>query len=764
MNKFIKKLMGIGRLGLACLCALPMGGWGQMPTKSATVPGVKAPTVVVVLAGGGAKGFAHLSVLRRLEKDGIQISRIVGTSMGAVIGGLYAAGMSTDDIEDVVGGLDPSKVALDQLNRLELPPRTRAYQRQYPIDLEFGVKQGGLSFARGMSDGQRFLGLLQHLTTHIPSAVDFNDLKIPFRAVATRFRDGETQVFDRGALHLAIRASMAAPAVFAPVEIDGESYVDGGLVANLPIEVALKEGADVIIASYLGQQEDDGQSAQSSNALTVANRMLDILIRQNEKRNLALLREGDILVTPHLKDVGFSDFNRAAEIITRGNQAVQEVQGRWQAMSARVIEAQRLSEPSRKLAFDEREKRIVEIRPVGNQDVPASYIEAVMAPLLGKDFVSATAAERVDWLYTSGYFERVSYSLSQIRDEQYALLVHVQEKPYGPHFFKTSLGFSTEQGGMNQFSMGVGYRRPWLTASGLELGLDARFGTQSEFSARLYQPLGLRWGAETALTYGRNTMPVYEPDTSDTAYKNKKLAYVNVTKQSLDAQMVYEWDRKATVKLGWTQSGIRYEPDTVFYYPGSTTPVENMSLHYNGLKLQLHVDQLDSWSFPTQGYALTATVEEGMSGNPYRNMRLSGRWAMSHQAHILNLGLNLGRDTLPTQCGSCNNPSNLFLGGFQFMGAYRMAQLAGDQLAHAQATYMYRLSDGGILKQRTFVGTVLEAGDAWYRDDPASHVTRYSASLFVAIDSKIGDIYLGAARGTRGASNAFLQLGRRFSF
>lgn len=764
MHKITKKLISIRLLVCGFVCLMPMLCWCQTPLPSAAVSGVKAPSVVVVLAGGGAKGFAHLSVLRRLEKDGIRISRIVGTSMGAVIGGLYAAGMSTDDIEEVVGGLDPSKVALDQLNRLELPPRTRAYQRQYPIDLEFGVKQGGLSFARGMSDGQRFLALLQHLTAHIPASVNFNDLKIPFRAVATRFRDGETQVFDRGALHLAIRASMAAPAVFAPVEIDGESYVDGGLVANLPIEVALKEGADVIIASYLGQQSDGAQSAETGNALTVANRMLDILIRQNEKRNLALLREGDILITPELKDVGFSDFNRAAEIIARGDQAVQDVQSRWQRMVKRVAQAQLRGEPAPKLAFDQREKRIVEIRPVGNQDVPASYIEDMMAPLLGKDFASATAAERVDWLYTSGYFERVSYSLTQIRDEQYALLVHVQEKPYGPHFFKTSLGFSTERGGVNQFSMGVGYRRPWLTASGLELGLDARVGTQSDFSARLYQPLGLRWGAETAVSVGRNTMPMYAPDTVDAVYKNKKLAYVNVTTQALDAQLVYEWDRKATVKLGWTQSGIRYDPDTVFYYPGSTQPVESTSLHYNGLKLQLHVDQLDSWSFPTQGYALTATVEEGMSGNQYRNMRLSGRWALSRDAHILNLGFNLGRDTLPSQCSSCNNPSNLFLGGFQFMGAYRMAQLAGDQLIHAQATYMYRLSDGGILKQKTYVGTVLEAGDAWYRDDPQSHVARYSASLFVAIDSKIGDIYLGAARGTRGASNAFLQLGRRFSF
>jgi NTE family protein len=764
MNKFIKKLISIKTLLACCLCVMPVWGWGQMPSQSAAARATKAPTVVVVLAGGGAKGFAHLSVLRRLEKDGVKISRIVGTSMGAVIGGLYAAGMSTDDIEEVVGGLDPSKVALDQLNRLELPPRTRAYQRQYPIDLEFGVKQGGLSFARGMSDGQRFLGLLQHLTTHIPSTVDFNDLKIPFRAVATRFRDGETQVFDRGALHLAIRASMAAPAVFAPVEIDGESYVDGGLVANLPIDVALREGADVIIASYLGQQNEGNQSAETSNALTVANRMLDILIRQNEKRNLALLREGDILITPQLKDVGFSDFNRAAEIIARGDKAVQEVQSRWHRMLVRVTQGQETDDPHRKLAFDQREKRIVEIRPVGNHDVPASYIEDVMAPLLGKDFASGTAAERIDWLYTSGYFERVSYSLQQIQDEQYALLIHVQEKPYGPHFFKTSLGFSTEQGGVNQFSMGVGYRRPWLTASGLELGIDARVGTQSDLSVRLYQPLGLRWGAEAAVSVGRNTMPVYAPDTADATYRNKKLAYVNVSTQALDAQLVYEWDRKATVKLGWTQSGIRYDPDTVFYYPGSTVPVDSTSLHYNGLKLQLHVDQLDSWSFPTQGYAVTATVEEGVSGNQYRNMRMSGRWALSHNAHILNLGFNLGRDTLPTQCSTCNNPSNLFLGGFQFMGAYRMAQLAGDQLAHAQATYMYRLSDGGILKQKTYVGTVLEAGDAWYRDEPQNHITRYSASLFVAIDSKIGDIYLGAARGTRGASNAFLQLGRRFSF
>jgi len=452
------------------------------------------PQVVVVLAGGGAKGFAHLAVLRRLERDKVPIARIVGTSMGAVVGGLYASGLSIDEIERVVGSLDPAKVALDQLDRLELPQRARAYQRQYPIELEFGVRDGALSFARGVSDGQHFLALLQQLTAHVPAGLSFNDLKIPFRAVATRYRDGEQRVFERGTLHLAIRASMAAPAVFAPVEIDGETYVDGGLVANLPVEVALQEGADVVVASYLAQDPGGPQGDEPANALAVANRMLDILIRQNEKRNLALLRPQDILVQPELKDVGFTDFNRAAEIVGRAEKAVAALDARWQALVRRVGPAH--TAPPPRLAFDQREKRIVSVRVSGTQNVPERFIEHSMAPLVGHDFRTDETARRIDELYTSGYFETVHYALEQIRDEQYQLVVHVREKPYAPHFMKTSLGFSSELGGVNQFSVGLGYRRPWLNAAGLELGLDARVGTQSELATRLYQPLGPHWGID----------------------------------------------------------------------------------------------------------------------------------------------------------------------------------------------------------------------------------------------------------------------------
>ena len=736
---------------LACVGGL-LGG----PALAVDSP----PKVVVVLAGGGAKGFAHLAVLRQLERDQIPIARIVGTSMGAVIGGLYASGMSTDDIERTVGSLDPSKVALDQLNRLELPSRTRAYQQKYPVELEFGIKDGGVSFARGVSDGQRFLALLQALTVHVPPDVDFNDLKIPFRAVATRYRDGEMKVFDRGALHLAIRASMAAPAVFAPVDVEGETYVDGGLVANLPIEVALREGADVIVASFLGAQDGEDKTPEAGHALVVANRMLDILIRQNEKRNLALLRPQDVLVQPAVQDIGFVDFNRAAEIVRRGQQALLPVQSRLAALGAAWV-GQATPTVARSLLFDHREKRIVAIEAQGHKDVSQTYIQAMLSPILEQEFSAQLAERHMDELYTSGYFDMVSYSLEQLQGDRYKLIVKVREKPYSPHFFKTTLGFSTEVDGVTQFTVGAGYRRPWLTPSGLEFSLDARLGTQSELAARLHQPLSRGWSVETGAAWERNYLPLYRSAIFRDEQNNQKLAYFSQTVQSLDAQLVYDFERKANIKLGLTASAIRRTFDTTIDWTDAQLPSTDL-VKYSGLKTQFQVDQLDSLSFPTQGYFWGGSLEQGVTGAIYSGGRLTAKWAHSVGPHIFNLGMNLAQDRVTRDCNNCRSPSQLILGGFQNMGAYRMGQLAGDQLAHLQTTYMYRLTDGGLFNQRTYVGTVLEAGDAWFKGDAIRW--RYSGTLFVAVDSKIGDIYLGAARGSGNSYNVFLQLGRRFSY
>jgi NTE family protein len=416
---------------------------------------------------------------------------------------------------------------------------------------------------------------------------------------------------------------------------------------------------------------------------------------------------------------------------------------------------------SRQLSFDQREKRIVAIQAKGNKDVPQQYIQSVMSPLLESEFSSVETERYIDQLYTSGYFDLVSYSLEQQQGDQYTLAVQVREKPYSPHFMKTTLGFSSELAGVTQFSVGLGYRRPWLTESGLEFSLDARLGTQAELAARLYQPLSPQWSVETGFSWDRNQLPWYRTTIDRDDVSAKKLAYFNQTLQKLDAQLVYDYERKANIKFGWTSSTIRRTFDTRFDFLETSTDQTNR-LKYNGVKTELQIDQLDSLSFPTRGFFVNASLEQGLSGVDYRGGRLSVKLARSVGPHIFNAGLNLARDQITRECEKCQSPTQLFLGGFQLMGAYRMGQLAGTDLAHVQGTYMYRLSDGGVFNQRTYVGSVLEAGDAWNQGDQIR--TRFSGTLFVAVDSKVGDIYLGAAKGSGNAYNVFLQLGRRFSF
>ncbi len=757
------------------------------------LPGVRAQVqaqvpsqagVTVVLAGGGAKGFAHLAVLQRLEQDRVPIAKIIGTSMGAVIGSLYASGMSTTAIEKVIGNLDPGRVALDQLARTDLSHRSREYQQRYPVELELGVKNGALTFARGVSDGQRFLTLMQELTARVATDSNFDHLRIPFRAIATRYRDGELVAFDHGNLALAVRASMAAPGVFAPVEIEGETYVDGGLVANLPVEVALREGANTIVASYLGDTDKPGSSLDTGNALSVANRMLDILMRQNERRNIALLRPQDILVRPQLQDFGFGSFDQPAEIIKVGQAAVAAQEARFVALARQAptpapaatqtlaslapgpVAVQPAVAPTGPAGL-EGQITIQQLRVTGNKDVSADYITRALQSLVGRAFDARAVGQALEELYTSGNFERINYQLTPLQGQQYELVVDVNEKTYGPNFLKTSLGFYSEGSGTNLFSVGVGYRRPWLTPAGLELQLDLRAGSQSELSVSLFQPLSARWGLNAFAAYNSSELPLYRPDVSTA----QKMASSTLRRQEAGLNLSYDLSQKATVKVGVLANQTQLTVDTariVGYVldDGSTLTYElpDRQVEFAGLNASFTADLLDSPSFPTRGYYINVAAAQGVTGtNQYNSYRAGALWAHSFGLHVLNLGLNLGADHI-LDCSTCARLTSLaplYLGGFQNMGAYQMGQLNGDRLVHLQGTYMYRLLDGGILHQPTFVGFVAEAGDAWVSTLQPS--AKYSGTLFIGVDSKIGDVFLGLASGSGGNRNLFLQLGRRFS-
>ncbi|HSM30724.1 MAG TPA: patatin-like phospholipase family protein, partial [Woeseiaceae bacterium] len=267
--------------------------------------------VGLVLGGGGARGAAHIGVLRELERMHIPIDAIAGTSMGAIVGGLYASGMSVADLEQLVADLDWADAMSDEPERSDLRFRRKQDARDYPIDLDIGLERGRPNLPLGVVQGQKLDLLLRKLTLPVSHVGDFDDLPIPFRAIASDIETGEMYVMESGDLALAIRASTSVPAALAPVRIDGHLLVDGGLVGNLPVDIVREMGVDVVIAvdvEFPLYAPDELQSA-----ISISEQMLTILIRRETLRQIEKLREDDVLIRPQLGTFGSTNFGEIVQ-------------------------------------------------------------------------------------------------------------------------------------------------------------------------------------------------------------------------------------------------------------------------------------------------------------------------------------------------------------------------------------------------------------------------------------------------------------------
>src|SRR6476659_1019133 len=210
------------------------------------------PRIGLALGGGGARGIAHISVLREIERQHIPIDCIAGTSMGSLVGGLYASGVSVDQMEHLVASTDWPRLFDDSIDRPERSFRRKLDDRDHLATLGVGVRGGELRVSPGLLQGERILGMLERETLGVSTIDDFDRLPIPFRAVATDLNSGEAVVLGRGSLPMAMRASMSIPGVFQPAEVDGRVLVDGGLADQVPIDVVRAMGADIVIAVDVG--------------------------------------------------------------------------------------------------------------------------------------------------------------------------------------------------------------------------------------------------------------------------------------------------------------------------------------------------------------------------------------------------------------------------------------------------------------------------------------------------------------------------------
>ncbi|HHK2642614.1 TPA: patatin-like phospholipase family protein [Pseudomonas aeruginosa] len=278
------------------------------------------PKIGLVLSGGAARGLAHIGVLKALDEQGIQIDAIAGTSMGAVVGGLYASGYTPAELERIALEMDWQQALSDAPPRKDVPFRRKQDDRDFLVKQKISFRDDGtLGLPLGVIQGQNLAMVLESLLVHTSDNRDFDKLAIPFRAVSTDIATGEKVVFRKGHLPQAIRASMSIPAVFAPVEIDGRLLVDGGMVDNIPVDVARDMGVDVVIVVDIGNPLRDRKDL--STVLDVMNQSITLMTRKNSEAQLATLKPGDVLIQPPLSGYGTTDFGRVPQLIDAGYRA-----------------------------------------------------------------------------------------------------------------------------------------------------------------------------------------------------------------------------------------------------------------------------------------------------------------------------------------------------------------------------------------------------------------------------------------------------------
>ena len=279
------------------------------------------PTIGLVLSGGGARGAAHIGVLKYLEANNIPVDIITGTSFGAIVGGLYASGMSAAEIEEAMLGMDWERALTDDVSRADRGLQRKRREDIFSIPGSPGVREGELVLPSGAIQGQNVILALQALTAHVASVRDFDQLPIRFRALATDIVNGEAVILKEGELALALRASMGVPAVFSPIEIDGRLLVDGGVTNNLPIDVAKGMGADVVIAVDITSPMLPRDEV--SNLLAITDQLTRLLVVNNTSAQRLRLRGDDVLIIPELSSVSAVDFNNPGPAIELGLKAAE---------------------------------------------------------------------------------------------------------------------------------------------------------------------------------------------------------------------------------------------------------------------------------------------------------------------------------------------------------------------------------------------------------------------------------------------------------
>jgi NTE family protein len=721
----------------------------------ASPQGSSHPRICLVLSGGGARGMAHIGVLKVIEDLKIPIDCIAGTSMGAVVGGLYASGMTAAQIESTMRTVDWQEAFRDAPPRRDLAFRRKQDDRNFLVRLPLGLKHRQILLPKGFIQGQRLQETLRQLTLPFSNSTNFDQLPTPFRAVATDLETGAAVVIDKGDLSIAMRASISAPGVFAPVDFEGRLLVDGGLAENLPINVARKMNADILIVSDVSfplQPRD-----RLDSALSISNQMLAILVRKDSDRQKATLGPRDVLIEPALGTALATDFTIAASSIAQGKAAALAVAPRLEAL--RVDDRVYRAYAARRATRQPEAPVIKFVRVDAESKRYEKTILAEMQSLVGEPLDLDAVGARITNLYGLGYFETVDYTLVEQGEgagEEYGLEVRVRRKSWGPTYVRFGLSLQDDFQGNSQYNAAAEFLMTEINDLGAELLTDVQIGSDPKLSSEFYQPLDAlrKWFVAPSARIEARDLPIYE--------NNHQIADFRDREVEADLDVGRTLGNWGEIRAGLHRiNGQEYDR---WGNPDLVDPQYNNGEFF----FKFSYDQLDNVHFPRAGQSFDIRWDANRTdlGADIASDRVTVDWlaAGSSGRNTVLLWTSAGA-TLDGRVNPTDVQDFYSLGGFLNLSGLAPQSLLGPNFAIARAIYFRKIGRGGegFFEFPAYIGASLEIGNTWERRSEISYASAHKdASLFIAFDTFLGPVYLGTGYDQSGNAAYYLFLGRTF--
>ncbi|MDQ3563453.1 MAG: patatin-like phospholipase family protein [Pseudomonadota bacterium] len=707
------------------------------------------PRIGLVLGGGGARGAAHVGVLRVLKEMHIPVDCIAGTSMGAIVGGLYASGLSPEEIGREIREMDWDDVLEDKPPRPERQFRRKRDDDLYLVKKQLGYESGQLELPLGYIQGQKLDLELVRLTQHVAAIRHFDELPIPFRAVATDIETGKEIVLSSGNLARAIRASMAVPGAFDAVEMDGRLLVDGLVTNNVPLDVARAMGADIAIVVNVGTPLKE--RSEITSALAIIEQYSNIVGQQNVTRQLDTLRETDIYIQPELGDISTSDFNRAADTIGLGADAAKTARAK---LAKLAITSAGYSDHLAARRGQVWEAPIVGFVRIENQskigdDVLAHPFQA----LIGKPLDRRTLKRSIEELYGWNTFESIRYEIIEEEDKQ-GLLVHVRDKSWGPNYLQLGLALSTDLEGDSTWDIGVSLLKTALNRRAGELRLAAQIGESPLALAEFYQPLdvGLRYFITPQLFFDSRSFSRFEG--------GEEIEEVRVKRYGGGLAAGRVLGRWGEIRVGLR----RYAGDgEVRIGDPATSDFSDFDFDSAEAYLRLYYDSLDNRDWPRSGAISSLewieSVESLGADSDFSQLLFTGGLAHSWEKHTFFGGFEFDY----TADGVAPVQNRFRTGGFTKLSGFTQDQLSGQQLVLLRSGYYRRLGD--IKWLPAYAGVSLEYGNVYEGRDDISLApgdALLAGSVFLGVDTVLGPVYLAYGHAEQGNDSIYLYLGRLF--